>query len=78
VPDVREDVSICDALGRRVQQRPRVLEVGGVEALGAPAINRCQQLLGRGTLARLAAFSVRRGARLRGYTLLSAGASQFP
>ena len=37
-----------------------LLEVGSVEALGAPAINRRQQLVGYSTLALLVVFSVRR------------------
>jgi hypothetical protein len=59
VSDARQDVSICNACSQRVQQRLGVLEVGSVEALDAPAINRRQQLAGRGTLVLLVAFSVR-------------------
>src|SRR6266540_6953361 len=34
-----------------LQQRPGLLQVGGVKALGEPAIDRCQQLAGFGALA---------------------------
>ena len=36
-----------------LQQRLRLLEVGGVKALGEPAVDRCQQLTGLGALALL-------------------------
>jgi hypothetical protein len=39
-------VSTGVALRQCVQQRLGVLEVGGVEALGEPAVDRCQQLVG--------------------------------
>ena len=44
---------VCLALCRLLQQRLGLLEVGGVKALGEPAVDRCQQLAGLGALALL-------------------------
>src|SRR5262249_40677110 len=39
-------VSIGVVLRQRVQQRLRILQVGGVKALGEPVIDWCQQVIG--------------------------------
>ena len=43
-------VSTGVALRQRVQQRLRLLQVGGVKALGEPVVDRCQEVMGFLTL----------------------------
>src|SRR5215471_1742313 len=70
-----QGVSTAGALRQRVQQRLRLLEVGGVKPLGEPAVDGCQQLVGFGPLALLLpeARKAHGGAQLPGFGLLAAG-----
>ena len=57
------------------QQRPRLLEVGGLKPLGEPAVDRGQERVGFGTLALLLpqATQAYSGAQLPRFRLLAAG-----
>ena len=59
-------MSTGGALRQRVQQCLRLLQVSGVKALGEPAVDRCEQLAGLGTLVLLLpqAGEARGGAQL--------------
>ena len=62
------------------QQRVGLLDVGGVEALGKPAIDGRQQFIGLSTLALLLpeATEAHGGAQLQRFRLLAAGHVQSP
>src|SRR5262245_42497432 len=62
-------------LRQGVQQRLGLLEVGGVKALGEPAVDRCEQIVGVGAPALLLpqARQAHGGAQLQGLRLLAAG-----
>src|SRR5262249_45386774 len=70
-----KDVSTGVALRQRVQQALRLLQVRGVKALGKPAIDWCQQLVGLGTLALLLPQprQAHGGPQLQGLRPLAAG-----
>src|SRR5262245_55478051 len=63
------------ALCQRCQQRLRLLEVGGVKALGETAVDLCQELVRRGPLALLLpqARQAHGGAQLIGFRALAPG-----
>ena len=63
-----------------IEQRLGVLEVGGVEAFGEPAVDRREQVAGLGALALIApqASEAGRGAQLQGFRLLAAGGVDRP
>src|SRR5882724_1081123 len=60
---------------QRLQQRPGLLQVGGVKALGEPAIDRCQQVVSLGALTLLLpqATQAHRRPQLQRLRLLAAG-----
>jgi hypothetical protein len=74
----RTGVSPGVALRQRVEQRLGLLEVGGVKALGEPAVDGRQQLMGLGALALLLpqARQAGGGAQLPGPGLLAADNGQ--
>src|SRR5437899_845092 len=71
----RQAVSADVALRQCLHQLPRLLQVCSVKTLGEPAIDRCEQVVGRGALALLLpqAGQAHGGAQLQGFRLLAAG-----
>src|SRR5262245_56553498 len=70
-----QGVSTGVALRQHVQQCLRLLQISGVKALGEPAVDGCQQLVGLGTFALLLPQPAQASGstQLPGFGLLTAG-----